>query len=62
MKTLHFKSKEAYRKWLAYGHMRTKTGKMVKVKKGRKNLFAATPGNVGIVVHGHKHKVKHTLY
>lgn len=58
-KTLHFKSEKSYGKWLAYGHMRTKTGKMVKAKKGRKSVFASTPGNIKVVVKGHAHKVKH---
>ena len=59
MKTLHFKSKEAYRKWLAYGHQRTKKGLSVKAKKGRMNLFESTPGNKRIVIGGKYHKVKH---
>ena len=59
MKSLNFKSKAAYKKWLAYGHMHTKTGKLVKAKKGRKNLFAATPGYAKILIKGKVHKVKH---
>lgn len=55
--TLHFKSKEAYRKWLAYGHMRTKTG--LKVREGRKSLFKATPGYQKIAIGGRPHKVLH---
>lgn len=44
-KTLNFKSKEAYRKWLAYGHMHIPD-------------FGETP--VGIKIRGKKHKVKHS--
>jgi len=59
MKTLNFKSKEAYRKWLAYGHQRTKTGLNIREKTGRKSLFTSTPGNMGIKIRGKIHKVKH---
>ena len=59
MKSLNFKSKTAYKKWLAYGHMHTKTGKYVLAKKGRKSLFATTPGNVKVLIKGKAHKVKH---
>ena len=55
----HFKSKEAYRKWLAYGSMRTKKGLKVSAKKGRVSLFKATPGSQKIYICGKKHKVKH---
>lgn len=61
-KIKHFKSKEAYRKWLAYGHLRTKTGLSVKAKKGRKDVFTSTPGYQRIYIKGraihvvHKHK------
>lgn len=43
-KVLNFRSKEAYRRWLAYGH---------------RNIpgFGKTP--VGIKIRGKKHKVKH---
>jgi len=43
-KTLNFKSKEAYLKWLRYGHAKVKG-------------FGKTP--VGIKIRGKKHKVKH---
>ena len=43
-KTLHFKSKVGYHKWLAYGHMR--------------GLFKV-PGNKRIVIKGRLLKVKH---
>jgi len=55
----HFKSKEAYRKFLAYGHQRTKRGLLVRTKSGRKSVFAATPGHQKIVIAGKPHKVKH---
>lgn len=59
MVALKFKSKEAYRKWLAYGHIRTKTGLKVRARKGRKSVFAATPGHQKISIAGKMHKVKH---
>jgi hypothetical protein len=52
-----FKSKRAYRKWLAYGHMRTKTGKLA--KSPRKSIFATTPGHQKVYIRGKLHKVKH---
>ena len=59
MRTLNFKSKEAYRKWIAFGHAKTKTGLKVTAKTGRKSLFAATPGYTKIKIKGKAHKVKH---
>ena len=59
-KARKFRSAEAYRKYLAYGHMRTKTGLMTSKGKGRKSLFEATPGHQKIMIAGRKHKVKHT--
>lgn len=59
MRTLNFKSGKAYKKWLAYGHMHTKKGLMVRAKAGRKNLFAATPGHSKICIHGKPHRVMH---
>jgi len=44
-KTLNFKSKEAYRKWLAHGHIHGE--------------FKKTPGNRRIKIRGKVHKVKH---
>ena len=44
-KTLNFKSKAAYKRWLSYGHMHVKG-------------FGKTPVNVKIK--GKKHKVKHS--
>ena len=58
MRKLHFKSKAGYKKWLAYGHMRTKTGKMAKSRKV--SVFAKTPGNSKIYIRGKVHKVKHS--
>ena len=55
----HFASKEAYRKWVAYGHMRTKTGLQVAGHTGRKNVFAATPGSQKVYIGGKVHHVKH---
>ncbi len=45
IKEMHFKSKEAYRKWLAYGHIH--------------KVFEETPGHVKVYIRGKKHKVKH---
>lgn len=59
MKSLNFSSKAAYKRWLAYGHMHTKTGKLVKAKVGRQSLFASTPGYAKISIRGRVHKVKH---
>ena len=55
----HFKSKEAYRKWLSYGHMRTKKGLSVHAKKGRTSLFASTPSYQKVYIGGKAHKVRH---
>ena len=46
VKSLHFKSKEAYRKWLAFNWMH------VKGAMGR-------PPHKRIVIRGRRHKVKH---
>ena len=59
MKEMHFKNREAYRKWSAYGHIHTKTGLKVSAKKGRKSVFESTPGNTKVVIAGRKHVVKH---
>lgn len=45
-KTRNFKSKEAYRKWSAYGHIH--------------ELFEGTPGNMDIKIKGRVHKVQHS--
>lgn len=57
--TKHFSSKEAYRKWNAYGHMHTKTGKLVSGHEGRKSAFASTPGSQKVFIRGKLHKVQH---
>jgi|ETNvirnome_2_300_1030623.scaffolds.fasta_scaffold112008_2 hypothetical protein len=54
---MKFKSKASYKKWLAYGHTRTKTGK--KAKKPGQSVFATTPGSQKVSIAGEKHKVKH---
>lgn len=56
----HFKNREAYRKWTAFGHMHTKTGLKVSDKSGRVNMFKATPGSQKIYIGGKFHKVKHS--
>ena len=45
IKKMNFRSKKAYRRWLAYGHA---TG-----------VFAKTPGHVKVYIRGRPHKVKH---
>jgi len=62
MKTLHFKTKEDYRKWLAYEHIRTLTGKVVKAKQGRHSIAQLSNAKPLVVVAGHKHKIKHSIY
>ena len=57
---MNFKSKEAFRKWNAYGHMRTKTNLMVKAKPGRTSMFAATPGHQKVFIKGKPMKIRHT--
>ena len=47
-KRMNFRSKEAYRKWLAYGHIH--------------GLFRKTPGHVKVYIRGRPHKVKHVRY
>ncbi len=47
MGTRNFRSKEAYSKWLAYGHIH--------------HSFEETPGNQNVKIRGHKHKVKHSF-
>lgn len=61
-KTLHFKSKEAYRKWLAYEHMRTPTGKLVKAKRGRHSIAELSTAP-RVYIGGHTSKLpKYTLH
>lgn len=52
----NFKSPEAYRKWLAYGHMRTAGGE--RAKKGE-SVFAKTPGHQKVSIKGKTHEVQH---
>ena len=42
----HFKSKKAYKKWLAHGHIHGE--------------FKRTPGHQKVYIRGKKHKVKHS--
>ena len=56
-KVLHFRSKEDYRRWLAYGHIRTKSG--ARARRVGEALFAATPGHVSVYIRGKKHRVVH---
>lgn len=42
---MNFKSKTAYKKWLAHGHA--------------SGVFKATPGNQKITIRGKPHKVRH---
>ena len=46
IKAMHFRSKKAYRKWLAYGHIH--------------GIFEKTPGHVKVYIRGRPHRVKHT--
>jgi len=45
IKKMNFRSKEAYLRWLRYGHA---TG-----------VFARTPGHVKVYIRGRPHRVKH---
>ena len=45
IKKMNFKSREAYLRWLRYGHA---TG-----------VFERTPGHVKVYIRGRPHKVKH---
>lgn len=47
-KTLNFKNKESYQKYLAHGHIHGE--------------FKMSPGNTPIKIAGKPHKVKHTKY
>jgi len=57
-KPLKFKSKAAYQRWLAYGHMRTAEGRIA--KKPSKTIFAEVPGHQKIMIAGKPHRVRHT--
>ena len=56
-KTRNFKSKEAYRKWLAYIHMRDRKGRCV--RNVDKSVARTTPGHQRIRIKGRPHTVKH---
>ena len=59
-KALHFKSKEAYMKWLAYGHMHSKSGKLLKYPETKtKSMMAVSKTDPDVYIRGKKHKVKH---
>ena len=45
IKKMNFRSEEAYRKWLAYGHIH--------------GVFERTPGHVDVYIRGKRKKVKH---
>jgi len=47
-KSMNFRSKEAYRKWLAYGHIH--------------GIFRRTPGHVRVYIRGKPHRVKHVKH
>ena len=57
-KTMNFVSRKKYLKWLAFGHMRTKTGKRAKVPS--RSIFRTTPGHTKVKVRGKFVKVKHS--
>ena len=44
-KTMHFKSKAAYKRWLAYGHIH--------------GVFEKAKGSQKVIIKGKTHKVKH---
>jgi len=46
IRKMNFRSKEAYRKWCAYGHIH--------------GIFERTPGHVKIYIRGRPHKVQHS--
>jgi hypothetical protein len=45
-KTMNFSSPEAYKRWLAYGHMH--------------GAFEKSPGNTPVKIAGKSHKVEHS--
>ena len=60
-KPTRFKSKESYRKFRAYQHMRTPTGLLVRAKEGRRSISEQTPierKERVVVVAGKRHKVE----
>ncbi len=46
IKKMNFRSKKAYRKWLAYGHIH--------------GVFERTSGHVKVSIRGRLHRVKHS--
>jgi hypothetical protein len=54
---MHFRSKESYRKWLAYGHMRTPSGRLARSRS--ESVFARTPGHQRVYIRGKPHRVQH---
>lgn len=48
---------EKYKRWLAYGHLRTKEGK--RARSPKQSVFGAEPGNVVVYVGGKRHHVEH---
>jgi len=59
---MNFKSKKAFLKWNAYGHIRTKEGLVAGAKSGRKSVFESTPGNQKITIRKKPFKIKHSGY
>lgn len=56
-KAMKFKSKAAYKRWVAWGHMHGKSGKPV--KSAKKSVMATTPGHQKIKIRGKSYKPKH---
>jgi hypothetical protein len=57
-KARKFKSKAAYKRWAAWGHMHSKSGK--RVKNPKKSVMATTPGHQKIKIKGKAYKPKHS--
>ena len=51
-KILDFKSKESYKKFLAYGYSHDKSGKLIPKGSRKKNVFASTLGHQGVRIRG----------
>ena len=56
MKTLHFKSRNNYLKYLRYGYSHDLKGRLIMNPKKVKNVFKATPGKSIIFIAGKKLK------
>jgi len=54
---MKFKSKGAYKRWLAYGWTHSKKGKIV--SSPLKSVFSTTAGHQKITIRGKPHRVKH---